>query len=645
VTAVREDSDPFDARLARGASGRLREFNQAGVLSAADVHVARRLGALGGEDDETVLLAVALAVRAPRLGHVHVDLERIRGTAAVEAEDPVDLEALPWPAPGDWVARVAASPLVAAPDDPGVRPLRLLGGWLYLDRYWNEEVSVARALRAMLADEPGGIDAAVLEDGLARAFGDEAGGRQAIAAGAAVRRRFVVVAGGPGTGKTTTVARIVALLCEQAESAGHVQGRPGLSPLIALAAPTGKAAARLQEAVHAEALTLDVSDEIRGQLLGLSASTIHRLLGWRPGSNSRFRHSREQRLPHDAVIVDETSMVSLSLMARLIEALRSDARLVLVGDPGQLASIEAGAVLGDIVASVDTPAGSRLDAGSGSPVNVGRTTRSRGGAPGIVVLDREHRFGGGIARLAGAIRRGDADAALALLREGGADVTWIETEAAGAGAGAGAHTVGLVRSIALAGARTMIAAARGGSAADALAALATFRILCAHRRGPYGVTTWTTRMEDWLQDEIPGFAARERFYAGRPLLVTENDYELGLNNGDTGVVVQTDEGRVVAAFERGGESVVFSPSRLGGVETVYAMTIHKSQGSQFDAAAVMLPEPGSRILTRELLYTAATRARRRLILAGSEEAVAAAVRRPVARASGLGWRLAGGAGV
>jgi exodeoxyribonuclease V alpha subunit len=621
VSAVGADLDPFDARLARGASGLLREFNQAGVLSAADIHVARRLGALGGEDDEAVLLAVALAVRGPRLGHVHVDLQRIRGTVAVEAEDPVDLEALPWPSPADWVARVAASPLVAAPDDPAVRPLRLLDGWLYLDRYWTEEVSVSDALRAMLADEPAGIDAAVLEDGLTRLFGAEADGRQALAAAASVRRRFAVVAGGPGTGKTTTVARIVALLCEQAERARHAEGRPGLPPLIALAAPTGKAAARLQEAVQAEALMLDVSDEIRAQLLGMSASTIHRLLGWRPGSNSRFRHSREQRLPHDAVIVDETSMVSLSLMARLIEALRSDARLVLVGDPGQLASIEAGAVLGDIVGSVDADA----------------TATGEPGAHGIVVLDREHRFGGGIARLAGAIRRGDAETTLAVLREGAADVTWIETEREGTGA------VGLVRSSAVAGARAMIAAAREGSATDALTALATFRILCAHRRGPYGVTTWTTRMEDWLADEIPGFSAQERFYVGRPLLVTENDYELGLHNGDTGVVVRTGEDRVVAVFERGGESVAFSPSRLGAVETVYAMTIHKSQGSQFDAAAVILPQPDSRILTRELLYTAATRARRRLILAGSEEAVVAAVDRPVARASGLGWRLAQGA--
>ena len=214
--------------------------------------------------------------------------------------------------------------------------------------------------------------------------GAAADDRQRIAAETAVRRRFAVVAGGPGTGKTTTVARILALLFEQGD------------PLVALAAPTGKAAARLVEAVHDEAARMDVSDAVRARLLGLDASTLHRLLGWRPGAHSRFRHHRGNRLPHDVVIVDETSMVPLSLMGRLVEAVRADARLILVGDPGQLTSIEAGAVLGDIV----------------GPAEPGR---------GIVVLDRGHRFGGAIARVAEAIRVGDADAVIDAL--GG--VEWI----------------------------------------------------------------------------------------------------------------------------------------------------------------------------------------------------------------------------
>jgi exodeoxyribonuclease V alpha subunit len=605
VSAIIEELDPFEARIAAGASGLLRAFNRAGVLSAADVHVARRLGRLGAEDDEGVLLAVALAVRAPRLGHVHVDLASIRNTAAVESENPVDLETLPWPDVEPWLAAVAASRLVAdAGEADRTRPLRLERAWLYLDRYWSEEVAVADALSAMRDAPPADIDQRALADGVARLFGSEADGDQARAATEAVRRRFAVVAGGPGTGKTTTVARIVALLCEQS---------PDRPPLIALAAPTGKAAARLQEAVHEEAGRLDISDAVRAQLRALSATTIHRLLGYRPGSRSRFRHDREQRLPHDVVIVDETSMVSLSLMARLIEALRSDARLVLVGDPGQLASIEAGAVLGDIVAGTD----------------------GAGETPGVAVLVRGRRYGDEIARVAAAIRAGDSDAVIGLLRDSPGAVTWIDDDPGGP------RSVNAVRTGVVEAGRAAIEAARADHAADALAALARFRVLCAHRRGPMGVSTWTARIETWLESEVAGFSARERWYVGRPLLVTENDRELRLYNGDTGVVVRTADDRVLAAFERGGEPVLYSPSRLGAIDTVYAMTIHKSQGSQFQTAAVLLPEPGSRILTRELLYTAATRAQDRLILVGTEEMVRAAVDRPVARASGLARRLWG----
>jgi exodeoxyribonuclease V alpha subunit len=615
ASPVRE-RDPFEARFALQASGLLRAFNEAGVIDAADVHVARELARLGGESDETVLLAVALAVRGPRLGHVHVDLAQIRDTAAVDAEEPVDLAALEWPEPKAWIAQVSASPLVSAGDGPApagdVRPLRLVGSWLYLDRYWAEEVGVARALRAMAAGPAGAVDAPLLQDGLARLFGAEASGRQAQAAAAAVTHRWSVVAGGPGTGKTTTVARIVALICEQAAAAG------GAVPLVALAAPTGKAAARLQESVHAEAAALAVAPEVRDQLLALRASTIHRLLGWRPGSSSRFRHDRNQRLAHDVVVVDETSMVSLSLMARLIEALRSSARLILVGDPGQLASIEAGAVLGDIVG---------LGADGSHP------------HPEIVVLDRVHRFGGGIARLATAIRTGDADAVIGLLRAGADDLTWLDVDVAEH------EALPAVAEPALAAARATFEAARAGRARDALEALGSFRILCAHRRGPYGVTTWTARMEAWLAAELADLDPEDRWYVGRPLLVNENDYELRLNNGDTGVVVALGDGRVAAAFARGEDTIEHSPSRLGAVDTVYAMTVHKSQGSQFDGAAVLLPSGRagtvSRILTRELLYTAATRAQRHLILAGTEESVRAAVARPVARASGLGRRLWG----
>ncbi len=636
---VASEPDPFDPRRVLGLDGLLAEFNALGVLAAADIHVATRLGELAGEGSSSVLLALALAVRAPRLGHVHVDLARIRETAAVEAEEPVDLSQLPWPEPEAWIDAVTASGLVAV-GEPSERiaPLRLVGSWLYLDRYWRLERQLAEDLRAASEPAPGPLDIDLLGSGLERLFEGQTDSRQALAAAAAVVRRLAVVAGGPGTGKTTAVARIVALLEEQAIAAGT---RP---PLVALAAPTGKAAARLEEAVHAEAVTLPVSDDVRARLLELRASTLHRLLGWRPDSQSRFRHDRNQRLPHDLVIVDETSMVSLSLMARLFEAVRPHARVVLVGDPGQLASIEAGAVLGDIVG----PAADELRLTAATRTLLGEATgrlvpgldppAGAAIADGIVVLDRVHRFGDGIARLAEAIRRGDADATIALLSDPPSDVSWIAVDAADPDA---RERLEPVREAAVATGSEVVRAALAGRDRDSVRALASFRVLCAHRRGPQGVASWNAQIESWLEGSVAGFSASDPWYVGRPLLQTENDYELQLYNGDVGVIVRDAEQRLVAAFERHGETVAFSTTRLSAVETVYAMTIHKSQGSQFDTAAVLLPAPDSRILTRELLYTAVTRARNQVIVVGTEEMIRAGVRRPVARASGLRQRLWG----
>jgi exodeoxyribonuclease V alpha subunit len=600
------EPDPFDVRRALRPPAELRAFNEARVLAPADVHVAARLMALAGEDDPDVALAAALAVRAPRLGHVYADLATVRDTTVVDVEEPVDIAALPWPEVDGWVRRLAASALAGG-------PLRLDGTRVYLDRYWREERQIAADLRGFAAQHGAeaaagdGVDGRgappvredVLADGLARLFGpdDE---QQRRAADAAVRRRLAVVAGGPGTGKTTTVARIAALLAEQAAAAGAPP------PLIALAAPTGKAADRLGEAVHEEARRIDIAPADRDALLGLESSTLHRLLGRRRDSHTRFRHHRGNRLPHDVVIVDETSMVSLSLMARLVEAVRPDARLVLVGDPDQLSSIEAGAVLGDIVGS--------------------------GTGEGIVVLERVHRFGGGIATLASAIRAGDADRTIEVLREAPEGVTWLELDAAAD------EALAPIRRRAVDAGRAVFEAARAGEAAAALDALGAFRLLCAHRRGPYGVASWGPQVEGWMAADVPGFSADERWYAGRPLLITENDYGLRLFNGDTGVVVRTATG-VVAAFKRQGDVVLVAPSRLESLDTVHAMTIHKAQGSQFGTAAVLLPDRASRLLTREMLYTAITRAEQELILAGTEDAVRAAVERRVTRASGLRERL------
>jgi exodeoxyribonuclease V alpha subunit len=639
------NSDPFDARIAARAPGLLRAFNHGLVLSAADVHVAQRMAQAAGETSEPVMLAAALAVRGPRLGHVFVDLVTIAATVSVESEVAVDLSALPWPEPEAWLANLRRSGLVAVGENAEVfdRPLRLLGSRLYLDRYWREERRVAADLMALSADAPDGIDVALLGDGLRRLFPGDSDRLQRAAAASSVLRRLAVVGGGPGTGKTTTVARIVALQAEQAAAAGL------RVPLIALAAPTGKASVRLQEAVHEEAPRLDTAPEVRELLQSLRASTLHRLLGWRPGSHSRFRHDRENRLPHDLVVVDETSMISLSQMARLLEAVRPDARLVLVGDPGQLTSIEAGVVLGDIVGPAATglrmgaPARAALSRALGSELpEAGPAAPSPSAAgtvgDGIVVLDRVYRYGAAIARLAEAVRSGDADGAMGVLGGDHAEIEWLQVDLADEDGGGDLDSV---RRHTIATGRAVVEAARAGAAAQALGALAEFRLLCAHRRGPYGVSTWGSRQQAWLGEAIADLDLDQRDYIGRPLLVTENDYELGLYNGDTGVIVQSDPRHALATFERGGRLLSFSPLRLGSVETVYAMTIHKSQGSQYGTAAVLLPPADSPILTRELLYTAVTRARQRLILVGTEEVVRAAVQRPVTRASGLRERLWG----
>jgi exodeoxyribonuclease V alpha subunit len=647
-----EESDRYDSDLVLGVSGVLEEFNRAGLLSTSDVHVALRLGRLARVEDDRVRLAAALAARAPRLGHVCVDLATIRSTASTDNDSVADLDGLAWPDPHDWISLLAESALVG--DD---RPLHLVGSTLYLDRLWTDERQVAADLLERAATPAPGVDRHALARGLDEQFGRREHGAhpdgdstdlQRLAAATAVLRSVSVVAGGPGTGKTTTVARVLALLDAQAAAAGR---RP---PLVALAAPTGKAAARLEESVRTGAAAMPVGDDVKERLLALSGVTLHRLLGFNPGNRTRFRHDRLNRLPFDVVVVDETSMVPLSLMARLVEAVRPDARLILVGDPEQLASVEAGAVLGDIVgpaawrpcmsdvarAELAEVTGHALPAGAGGHGDTAPTI-----GDGIVVLQTVHRFGGAIAELADAIRRGEADAAMEVLALRGTNVEWIEVDVTKPSSLA---ALGTVRTLAVDGGAEVLDAARAGDAAGALAALNDFRLLCAHRRGPDGVAAWMQHVENWLRSEVDGFAASSAsgsgWYVGRPLIVTENDYGLQLFNGDTGVVVATGEKRLVAAFERGGAIAQVSPTRLAAVDTVYAMTVHKSQGSQFKTVAFLVPGADSRLLTRELLYTAVTRAQERLILVGTEELIRAAIERPIARASGLRGALWGDGG-
>ncbi|OBE93732.1 exodeoxyribonuclease V subunit alpha [Mycolicibacterium elephantis] len=546
-------------RRAVGATGLLRTFTDAELIESSDVHVAQRLTTLAGESDERVALAVALLVRALRGGSVCLDLP--------SAEAQVEVSGL--------AAAVRASPLTGV-------ALRLDGDLLYLDRYWREEQQVCDDILAMLAAQPAQASADV--DRLFPAGFEE----QRAAAEVALSQGLTVLTGGPGTGKTTTVARLLALL------AGGTRLR------IALAAPTGKAAARLQEAVQLEVDKLSAAD--RSALEGLQATTLHRLLGSRPDTSARFRHNRANRLPHDVIVVDETSMVSLTLMARLLEAVRPEARLILVGDPDQLASVEAGAVLADLVDGL-------------------------GGAR-IAELKTSHRFGESIGALASAIRVGDADTAVDVLRGGDDHIEWVDTD----------EPAEHLRKVLVPWAVALRQAAILGDDSAGLATLNEHRLLCAHRRGPYGVRYWNHQVERWLAERT-GEPIWSDWYAGRPVLVTANDYGLGLYNGDTGVTVQRDG--VLRAVIAGTSRVEFATSRLADVETMHAMTIHKSQGSQADEVTVLLPPEDSRLLTRELFYTAVTRAKSRVRVVGPEASVRTAIERRAVRASGLAQRLAG----
>ncbi|MGV0715854.1 exodeoxyribonuclease V subunit alpha [Mycolicibacterium sp. XJ662] len=546
-------------RRATGATGLLRTFTDAELIESSDVHVAHRLTSLAQESDERVGLAIALLVRALRGGSVCLDLPT--------AEAEVEVRGLG--------KAVRASPLTGV-------ALRVDGDLLYLDRYWREEEQVCKDILAMLSATPTQASADV--DRLFPAGFEE----QRAAAEVALSQGLTVLTGGPGTGKTTTVARLLALL------AGGSKLR------IALAAPTGKAAARLQEAVQAQVDQLSAAD--RSALEGLQATTLHRLLGSRPDTSARFRHNRANRLPHDVIVVDETSMVSLTMMARLLEAVRPEARLILVGDPDQLASVEAGAVLADLVDGL-------------------------GGAR-IAELKTSHRFGESIGALASAIRSGDADTALEVLRDGGDHIEWADTD----------EPAEHLRKVLVPWAVSLRQAAILGDDTAALATLNEHRLLCAHRRGPYGVRFWNHQVERWLAERT-GEPIWSDWYVGRPVLVTANDYGLGLYNGDTGVTVQRDG--VLRAVIAGKSRVEFATSRLADVETMHAMTIHKSQGSQADEVTVLLPPQDSRLLTRELFYTAVTRAKTRVRVVGPEASVRAAIERRAVRASGLARRLAG----
>jgi len=629
-TPRRAKARPWTFRGAASANDVLQPWRDADVLGSLDVHFARELERMKPGQPRGVLLAAAFASRAVGVGHVCADLRRL---VARPPCDP-DGHAVPHPLPSlfEWVMDLGQSELCG--NGHSLTPLVFDGeARVYLRRYWQYQNRIAEDLTARhraLVD----VDSDDLRPRVARLFGAASGQRadsgQTLAAVSVALRRLAVISGGPGTGKTTTVVRILALLIEQAFESGRE------APRILMLAPTGKAAARLAEAVASGRDRLPCDDRVRAAI-PTEASTIHRQLGFRPAHPTRFFHDRENPLAADVVLIDEASMVDLALMAKVLDAVPAHARLVLLGDKDQLASVEAGTILGDICgAARNQPYSQAFVDGvvkvAGSDIGAGLRTEGVDSSlrDCVVELTRSFRFESdrGIGPLATAIRHGDRVKVSEHLRG-------LDDRIA-------LHELTLPSQLTARLVPAVLEAFRAYFEAQdplvRLAALNRYRLLAAHRRGMFGTEHLNLLIESALAAR--GYVGTSRWahlgYDGRPILVTQNDYQLELFNGDVGVIHDDGAHGLRAYFAgRDGELRSFPPARLPPHESLYAMTVHKSQGSEFDEVGLLMPPQLSPILTRELVYTGVTRARQRVTVYGNEPVLMEALERRIDRASGL----------
>ncbi|WP_417471843.1 exodeoxyribonuclease V subunit alpha [Luteimonas mephitis] len=584
----------------------LDALRRAGILRTLDHALAQSLRRLDPDTPDAVLAAAALASLAVARGHAGFDPAAPRVLVDHDSE-------IPWPDADVWRRELAASRWVAVPAagadvSDASRPLVFEGapgapGLLYLRRYREYERRVASGLQRIAAQPgPGGVD---------------------------------LVTGGPGTGKTTTIARRLVEHVEQAREAHRAE------PRIALAAPTGRAAERMAESVRTalRVLAVDGTDTRVIDALPTTGTTLHRLLGTIPDS-PRFRHHADNPLPFDVVVVDEASMIDLPLMAKLVEAVPDGARLILIGDPDQLPSVEAGDVLSGILAAAGDGTQPARDAANALQPLPGPAGAAHGRDHAMIAPNpnfparrthlthswRQHEALQ-LAPLAAAVRAGDSATALSLLRggtlsgvhfhEGSADPLQTHRD----------HLLAHWRAL-----------ANAGNPAEALALASRLRLLTAVREGPQGARTLNARIEPLLAG--PGAAAIRHFH-GRLLLITENSYRHRLFNGDIGICFRDTDGSVMAWFPGDTPDAprAFHPAALPAHDSAFAMTVHKAQGSEFDEVWLLLPQHDSRVLSRELVYTGITRARRELHVAGSAEVIADALMRHASRWSGLGWRL------
>lgn len=594
---------------------RLTEWMENDWLRSTDAAFAALLAEQGGETDETVLLLAAIVSRQVADGHIRLNLTDVYPAndgplAWLASLDPTDLEQTLLKSENIWAD-------VSEPTHTGTQPLVWDKPYLYLRRYWANEQRIKAALTARL--QASAIEVPGLRERLDTLFppADEQPNWQRVACALASRSRFTLITGGPGTGKTRTVLRILGLL-----QATRHDTHPGQPLRIRLAAPTGKAAARLGESISAEIDALPLPETVR-KAIPQEPVTLHRLLGPRPNSRL-FRHNRQNPLHADVVVVDEASMIDQELTARLLDALSADTTLILLGDKDQLAAVEAGAVLGELCEGADAGNYSQATAQwlaetTGDDVSPWQNETGTELHQHIVKLRKSHRFNhdSGIGALAEAIRLEQNEQVNTLLQDSDSSTGLLELR----------HPLdNRLETAAVAGYRGYLETLQQKRpsqsdsaqittwARDALLASRQYQILAVIRNGPLGVSGLNERIAKSLKAE--GLISKDRgWYEGRLVMVTRNDYELDLMNGDVGICLSVqlpgeEEPRLRVAFEQTDKRMrFFLPSRLQSVESVFAMTVHKSQGSEFNKVLVVLPETMPSQHRREVLYTAVTRAR------------------------------------
>ena len=608
----------------------ITQLIETGYLSEIDVHFGKFIAGLDKNDNLDIFIAAALVSRATGEGDGYLDLNS--NTLKPILSDINDEDRLKSPQLSEWLKTLSQSRVVGRPGE--FHPLILdKKNRLYLFRYWDYENRLSNTIKSRIKENIQGIDRSILKDSLNRLFpnnGTNEFNWQKVAGVIAAFKKFFVITGGPGTGKTFTTAKILALLLE-------LSPKDKLS--ILLAAPTGKAAARIGESIRAAKTTLNCSEDIIDAIPS-EAYTIHRMLKTIPGS-PYFYHNAENPLTADIVVVDEVSMVDLALMVKLLSAVKNDARIILIGDRDQLASVEAGFVMADICDRDNIHLFSECFYRQFEKItqcNMEISSKKLKNSPGLydcmVVLKRSYRFtdSSGIGECSRAVNNGKFDETFSILKSNPDQIDWKKIS--------GHYDLSMALPKEVINGYSDYLNCRDPH--KALELFNRFRILCAVKFGVLGVIEINRLTENILNRndliELDNLSTYP-WYRGRPVLISRNDYSLELFNGDIGITMPEPDSKTKDLYvyfsDISGKLRRFLPHRLPEHETAYAMTVHKSQGSEFEKVLLVLPDQDYPVLTRELLYTGITRAKSHISIWGKKEIIKTTILRKINRNSGL----------